>query len=54
MSLDGITYANKSLILKNPALPQKGEGGEGKHRIYFQQYPVDSHMKTLDLHLGKN
>lgn len=53
MSLDGITYANKSLILKNPALPQKGEG-EGKHRIYFQQYPVDSHMKILDLHLGKN
>lgn len=26
MSLDGITYANKSLILKNPALPQKGGG----------------------------
>lgn len=50
MSLDGITYANKSLILKNPALPQKGGG---KRRIYFQQYPVDSHMKILDLHLGK-
>lgn len=51
MSLDGITYANKSLILKNPALPQKGGG---KRRIHFQQYPVDSHMKILDLHLGKN
>lgn len=51
MSLDGITYANKSLILKIQLCRRRG--GEGKHCIYFQQYPVDSHMKILDLHLGE-
>lgn len=37
--------------IKNLALPQKGPGE--KHCIYFQQCPVDTHLKMLDLYLGK-
>lgn len=44
MSLDGITYANKSLILKNPALLQKRRREENT----TQQYSVDSHLEMLD------
>lgn len=45
MSLDGITRANNSLILKNPAFPKK-QLEEENTEFAFGKNPVDSHSKT--------